>query len=101
MNKDVVTVNDKFEYLSDMPEFKEEILRTLRESVCEVTFTKVNGEQRVMPCTLKEDLLPAPSKETTFRVLKDRESDVISVWCTDKEAWRSFKLDNFIGIRRL
>ena len=96
-NKDIVVVDDKFDIWPD----KEEILKSLREGVCEVTFTKVNGERRVMPCTLREDLLPASTKETTFRVLKDRETDVISVWCTDANGWRSFKLGNFISIKSL
>lgn len=80
---------------------KEEILQALHEGVCEVTFNKVNGERRVMPCTLREDLLPATTKETTFRVPKDKDNDVISVWCTDANAWRSFKLSNFISINTL
>jgi len=39
----------------------------LSEGVCTVTFTKVNGETREMPCTLKADMLP-PQK-----VVEDEE----------------------------
>ena len=35
-----------------------EIKDILANNICEVEFTKVNGERRVMPCTLKMDLLP-------------------------------------------
>jgi len=84
--------------INNLNELKEQVLAQLKEGVCEITFNKVNGERRVMPCTLREDLLPTPPKEATPRASKDKESDVISVWCVDKEAWRSFKLSNFISI---
>lgn len=84
----------------DINPLREEILNTLRQGVYEVTFNKVNGEQRVMPCTLKEDLLPAAKqKETVSDTAKERKGDAISVWCTDAQAWRSFKLANFISIK--
>ena len=85
----------------DLDELKVNVLTQLKEGVCEITFNKVNGERRVMPCTLREDLLPVTSKETTTRTPKEKETDVISVWCVDKEAWRSFKLSNFISINPL
>ena len=78
---------------------RDEIVNTLRQGVYEVTFNKVNGEQRVMPCTLKEDLLPAATqKDLVSETAKERKGDAISVWCTDAQAWRSFKLANFISI---
>ena len=78
------------------------VLDTLRQGICEVTFKKVNGEQRVMPCTLKAELLPEHNqKELTSETIKERKGDAISVWCTDAKAWRSFKLANFISIRAL
>ena len=79
---------------------QDEIVNTLRQGVYEVTFNKVNGEQRVMPCTLKEDLLPAATqKDVVSETAKERKGDAISVWCTDAQAWRSFKLANFISIK--
>jgi hypothetical protein len=74
-------------------------LNLLRKGICEVTFTKVNGERRVMPCTLKEDLLPPASNKDETR--KSKDNNLISVWCTDKQAWRSFKLGNFISVNPL
>lgn len=84
----------------DLSLSRDEILNTLRQGIYEVTFNKVNGEQRVMPCTLKEDLLPAATqKEVVTETAKERKGDAISVWCTDAQAWRSFKLANFISIK--
>jgi len=81
---------------------KDEIVTMLQQSICEITFTKVNGETRKMPCTLKGDLLPAVSvKELREEKTRKINADNLSVWCTDKHAWRSFKLENFISIRAL
>jgi len=80
-------------------------LRTLLiENVCIVEFTKVNGETRAMPCTLKESLIPSvdkPETSTTDIPKKEKKinSDVMSVWCTDKQQWRSFRLNNVISIK--
>ena len=87
--------------IDDTP-IREEILSQLRNGVCEVTFKKVNGEQRVMPCTLKLELLPEQNqKDLTFETVRERKGDAISVWCTDAKAWRSFKMANFISIKKL
>ena len=74
---------------------KEQIVEALKANVCEVTFTKVNGEVRTMPCTLREDLVPAYERKTPVK----KESDTISVWCLDKQEWRSFRLDNLLELR--
>lgn len=82
---------------NDHDSLRQEIIDLLIGGICEVAFTKVNGEQRVMPCTLKTEFLPKRT-DLTFDVLKENKSDAISVWCTDANAWRSFKLSNFISI---
>jgi hypothetical protein len=72
----------------------------LSQGVYEVTFTKVDGETRVMPCTLSSSYLPpAPIKEK--KVLKEEKLDTISVWCTDKKEWRSFRVMNVTAIKEL
>lgn len=81
-----------------MPHTRSSLLELLHAGPCVVTFTKVNGEQRVMPCTLKASMLPvAPS---TKGVVTERKEnlDTIRVYCTDKQAWRSFRVDSVIDI---
>lgn len=75
---------------------RDDILRDLREGVVEVTFTKVNGEQRLMRCTLRPDLLPPSYKED-----KDQENtfhkenpEVIAAWDVQKGGWRSFRVNS-------
>ena len=41
------------------------LLEALKNNLCTVTFTKVNGETRVMPCTLKEDVVPTVEPKGT------------------------------------
>ena len=75
-----------------MKDFKQTLVDLLKANIIEVTFKKVNGDLRVMPCTLKADILPAmPVKEQTNRRVND---DTLSVWCTDKNEWRSFRIAN-------
>jgi len=87
------TVDERRSILADL----------LRQGVCEVTFTKVNGELRTMPCTLDPRIVPpAPNPKVfaegeTARVKKSN-TDNMSVWCTDKNEWRSFKLANVTEI---
>ena len=74
----------------------QEYLDKLKDAVCEVTFNKVNGEQRVMTCTLKEDMLPPAKKEDPLTLKKVREinENVVSVWDVNAQGWRSFRVAN-------
>jgi hypothetical protein len=77
---------------------REGIRNILRQSVVEVTFTKSDGTERVMKCTLDEQHLPV--KESSEEPAKDRKvnPDVCSVWDVEKKAWRSFRWDSIIKI---
>lgn len=78
---------------------KEELVEALKANVCEVTFTKVNGEVRTMPCTLREDLMPAYERKTPVKEATAKEQATLSVWCTDKLAWRSFRVDSVTEVK--
>ena len=71
----------------------------LRSNVCEVTFTKVNGDLRTMPCTLKPDMLPpvvvTEGEEKRERKVSDKS---LAVFVTDISEWRSFRLDSIHSI---
>lgn len=88
-----------FEAEDTLDQRREQMLDLLQENVCAVTFTKVDGEQRIMPCTLAPALLPKVEKEPT--VVRPQNVEVISAWCTDKEGWRSFRVANVHSIRVL
>lgn len=79
---------------------REQIVEQLKHNVCEVTFTKVNGDKRVMPCTLREDMLPPVIKEDVNADRKVNEKTV-SVWVTDANGWRSFRVDSVLELKVL
>lgn len=74
---------------------KERIEHVLRQGECAVVFTKQNGEERQMVCTLSPDYLPAPSVDG-FRQRKVPNDDVVVVWDVQAEGWRSFRIDSII-----
>jgi hypothetical protein len=72
----------------------EKMILDLREFVCVVNFTKVDGSLREMKCTLKSEMLPTLVKSDKQR---KKNEDVIAVFDLDEEAWKSFRKENVIG----
>lgn len=74
----------------------ESLVDQLKSAVYEVTFTKVNGEKRVMPCTLVEEYLP---QSDTAKAHNDGEVNkaIIRAYAIDKQAWRSFRVENVVS----
>ena len=71
------------------------MLKKLHENVCKVTFTKSNGENRVMNCTLKPDVLKEVLGETYEDNAESRDTnEVITVMDKEKNAWRRFRVDS-------
>lgn len=62
------------------------------EQAVKVTFTKIDGTEREMRCTLREDLIQSTEKKT--EKVKKENLEVMAVWDLDKKAWRSFRLDS-------
>ena len=78
---------------------REEIVEALKVYKCVVKFTKVNGEVREMPCTLREDIVPKYERKTPVKESVDKEKNTLSVWCLDKNAWRSFRVDSVLELK--
>ena len=76
------------------------ILQMLQEGVCTVTFTKVDGETRVMPCTLDTTLMPARTVTESTAVQRSFKPLTLSVWCTDQNEWRSFRVANVTRVEQ-
>jgi hypothetical protein len=79
---------------------REQLSDLLHSGECVVEFTKVNGELRTMPCTLKAELIP-PAPVVEGKVVKEKKPnlDTMSVWCLDKKEWRSFRIANVISVK--
>jgi len=74
--------------------FDKEVIRTkLRSGNCTVVFTKSDGTERKMLCTLQENAIPAAEPKKTDRVKKEND-DVLAVWDLEANGWRSFRFDS-------
>lgn len=75
---------------SEWNEFGEWLRGMLRQNTVTVTFTKSDGTERVMRCTLQSDALPP----ITVGESKSRKTSTssIPVWDLDVAGWRSFTL---------
>ena len=77
---------------------KENLIDMLRNNVVTVTFTKVNGEERTMKCTLMTEYVPNASSNNGKVLIQESESKAISVWDMEANGWRSFRVDNVKNI---
>ena len=74
-----------------MTKMLDTLVKNLKQNVVKVNFTKVNGEERTMNCTLHESVLPV---STMSQKERKENQEVLAVWDVDKSAWRSFRLDS-------
>ena len=82
-------------------------LSMLREHVCVIVFTKKNGEDRTMHCTLRKDLVPenptfanqvAEVPPSPVKSIRKVNENIISVWDTELSGWRSACVDSIKSI---
>jgi len=80
---------------------REELYNLLKNEIVEVTFTKLNGDERKMPCTLIESFLPPAKKDDAITQKKVREiSDkVVAAWAVESKGFRSFRYDRVTDIQ--
>ena len=91
---EAIEVEDKF--------VRSELQTQLQSEILEVTFTKVNGDKRVMNCTLMEEILPSnPTEEAKKDTKKKVNETILSVWDIDAKGWRSFRMDTVTQVRQI
>ena len=80
--------------------FRNWLQKTLMNERMNVTFTKTDGTERHMHCTLNHELVPSlydldadVNKTEEAQQARKPNLEVLSVWDLDKAAWRSFRLD--------
>jgi hypothetical protein len=62
-----------------------------------ITFTKVSGESRTMPCTLRDEAMPLRESQEHHQTRPYRP-ETLSVFCLDRSEWRSFRVANVTAI---
>ena len=62
----------------------------LHSNEANITFTKKNGEERLMRCTLQPDALPSMVPLADGKEPRKKSTTSIRVFDLDKQKWRSF-----------
>ena len=91
-------MNEEFEQMT--ADERNRYLRNILKEDHIVTFTKVDGTERVMPCTLRTSAMPQQAVNEHHKT-RLYNPEVLSVWCLDKGEWRSFKVMNVKKIEKL
>lgn len=76
---------------------RDDLIDLLRHNVVTVAFTKVNGEDRVMKCTLRGDQIPNPGTKNGDIVVESQNqtnSNTVPAWDVDALGWRSFRISS-------
>jgi hypothetical protein len=73
-------------------EVKDWLREILQEGIVTVKFTKKDDTERVMKCTLKQDLIPSEHQPKGSNKVKPSES--IAVFDVENDGWRSFRFDS-------
>lgn len=78
-------------------EFQNWLTEVLHIVPVEVKFTKKDGTERVMKCTLQESDIPEESKPKGSNRVKSDDS--LRVFDVEKNEWRSFRWDSIKSIK--
>lgn len=73
---------------------RNQMIEQLRERVCRVIFTKINGEERDMQCTLNMEMIPEEKQPKTG---KEYNEAVLRVFDVNKQEFRSFRVENVVS----
>ena len=73
---------------------KNNLIELLRNNIVTVTFIKADGTERIMKCTLMAEYVPNAPTNNGQVLLQESESKAVSVWDTEVNGWRSFRVDS-------
>jgi len=77
---------------------QESLLALLKTYVVEVTFLKINGDERIMKCTLIPDLMPLIDADKV-KLTTARNNSTCVVWAIDSAEFRSFRYDRISEVK--
>jgi hypothetical protein len=78
-------------------EWRDGLKARLAQGDATVSFTKLNGQERVMRCTLQEGVIPPYSEKGTKT--KPPSGETLAVWDLDKNEWRAFRYDRITSVK--
>lgn len=77
---------------------QEMILNLLHLGEVKVTFTKADGTNREMRCSLNSELLPVREVKDDESKPRKKSVDTVAVYDLDKLDWCSFRWDSIIEV---
>jgi len=94
-----LTVSNTVAAIKGIPT-KMDLKLQLEQNVLVVDFNKLDGDNRVMTCTLREDMKPRATKTDPLTQKKVRETSdaVVTVWDVNAQGWRSFRYDRLNNV---
>lgn len=78
-------------------QFKGYLTSLLKNGVVEVNFTKVDGSERLMTCTLQESVVPVTEAKEDAKP-RTESQEALRVWDVAVNGWRSFRLDSINSV---
>jgi hypothetical protein len=86
--------SEKFEFKTKKE--KDWLLGRLRSEIVELKFTKKDGTERIMKCTLAEQKIPA--ENAPKGVERAKSDEAVAVFDLENNGWRSFRWDSLTEI---
>lgn len=81
--------------LNSLIERRTYIKHLLSDAIVKVTFKKVNGDTREILCTTSSKYIP--ERDSTPVTTSKPNKELINVWDTEAQDWRSFRVDRVIS----
>lgn len=78
---------------------KDELRKLASSEILEVKFTKTDGTERIMKCTLIPRFLPPQRND--FVPSASHNENILAVWDVDLNEWRSFRVKSVISVNTL
>lgn len=77
---------------------QDEIINQLKMQTVNIEFMKKDGTRRKMTCTLMPEMLPAQVDLEELINTRKGNPDILAVFDTDKDEWRSFRWDSLLSV---
>ena len=90
------TVSESVAEMKGIPEEKQ-LVEDLQKGTFQITFNKLDGDERIMTCTKSFDVIPEEHKPKTDKQPKEGN---VTVWDTNAKGWRSFRYDRITKVEK-
>jgi hypothetical protein len=79
---------------ADREVFKDWLRGVIRTERVNIRFTKADGTDRWLHCSLHPELIPADKLQKEETSTRKQSTEALAVWDLEKQDWRSFRFDS-------